>query len=146
MSIAEPPAPAPAAGQAPTTPARTGILRATALVATVAVVLALVGIGLLLLPVSTPAVDCGTAYSYLADGRFDRPVDPAAPPEGVTAAEAEANNAEPCHDRVVAKARPAGLMIVGGTLVGLIVVVAEGVVRGTGWLRRRPPRESPTST
>lgn len=145
MSIVEPSAPAPAAGDAPAPPPRTGVLRGTALVATLAVAVALAGVGMLLLPIATPAVDCGTAYSYLYDGRFDQVLDPAAPPEGVTRAEAEANNAEPCHDLVVAKARPGGLMTFGGTFVALVVVVVEGVVRLGAWWRRRPPRAAPTA-
>lgn len=145
MSIAEPPTSAPAAGEAPTAPPpASGLLRWAAVVASVGVVVALVGIGVLLLPVATPARDCGTAYGYLADGRYDQALDPAAPPEGVTRAEAEADNAEPCHDRVVARARPAGLMIVGGTFVALVAVVVEGVARTAARLRRRPPRAAPT--
>ncbi len=114
-------------------PAPGVLVRVTAIVALVGVLVALLGIGLLLRPVTTPIQDCGTSLAFLLEGRVDETVNPDDPPPGVTRAEAEAGNARRCRERVADRAVPAGALAVGGTLVGAAAVVTELVVR----LRRR---------
>lgn len=123
---------------AATVPPRPRGLRVTALVATLGVVVALIGLAQSARPLATPTQDCGTALTFLAGGRVDEFVDPADPPAGVSRAEAEANNAEPCQERAAARALPAGIAVVGGTALGLLAVGIEGLVRlRLGRARRR---------
>lgn len=105
------------------------LVRATAALSLVGVLVALLGIGLALRPLSTPTQDCGTAASFLLQGRANEFVDPSNPPEGITAAQAEANNAEPCQERAGNRALPAGALVVGGTVLGLVAVLVESVTR-----------------
>jgi hypothetical protein len=98
-------------------------------IATIGVVVALLGIGILLLPVSTPTQDCGTSIGYLLDGRVDQFVSKDDPPTGITPAEAKANNANPCRDRVADRAKPAAVLIGVGLLVALGAALAETVIR-----------------
>lgn len=137
-----PTTPAPAAFR----PRRARRLQVTAAVATLGVVVALVGLGLSARPLATPTQDCGTALTFLAAGRVDEFVDPGNPPEGVTRAEAEANNDEPCQERAADRAVPAGLAVVGGTAVGLLAAGVEGLLRlrlgraqHRRWLAGHPP-------
>ena len=125
--------PAVAAGR----PGPTRFQRTTAIIATVAVAVAALGMLALLRPISTPAVDCGTSLAVLLDGRPNQYVDPNDPPEGVTEAEAKANNEEPCRDRVADAARPAVLAVAVGTVVALVALIAEVVNRAFAWRRRR---------
>lgn len=107
----------------------------TVAVATVAVVVALVGLVWGTRPLQTPTQDCGTSFSFLLDGRVDEFVDPANPPAGITAADAEANNAEPCQERAADRARPAGALVVGGTLLAATAAVVDLGARGLRWYR-----------
>jgi hypothetical protein len=113
---------------------------ATVLIATLGVVVALAGLAWGTRPLATPTQDCGTPFSFLYQGRLNVYVDPADPPAGVSAAEAEANNAEPCQERAADRARPAGALVVGGTLVGAVAAVTDLGVRSWRWFRVRPPR------
>ncbi|MFN8017399.1 MAG: hypothetical protein U0P45_04670 [Acidimicrobiales bacterium] len=112
-------------------------LRATAIVATVGVVAALVGLVLLLRPVHSPTQDCGLAAAYLLTGRVDQYVDEAAPPKGVTKAEAKANNRRPCRPRVADAARPGLILFSAGLLVAVVAALVELVIRLWGWRKRR---------
>ncbi len=128
------PAPMPVTVMAPpaprgSQPPGTRIVRATAAVALVGVLVALLGLALGLRPLATPTQDCGTAATFLLHGRVNEFVDPADPPAGITRAEAEANNAEPCQERAGNRALPAGLLVVGGTTVGVLALLTEAVVR-----------------
>lgn len=105
------------------------LVRATAIVGLVSVLVALVGVGLALRPLSTPTQDCGTPASFLLRGKVNVYVDPENPPEGTSRAEAEANNAEPCQERAANQAKPAGILVVGGTLVGVAALLVEWMVR-----------------
>jgi hypothetical protein len=102
----------------------------TVVIATVGVVLALAGLVWGTRPLETPTQDCGTSFSFLLDGRVDVFVDASNPPEGTTTAQAEANNAEPCQERAAARARPAGALVVGGTLAAALAAVVDLGVRG----------------
>ncbi len=104
-------------------------VRVTAIVALVGVLLALLGLGIGALPLQTQTQDCGTAASFLLDGRLNQLVDPANPPKAVTAAEAKANNAKPCQERAANRAWPAGILVVGGTLLALVALVVEVTIR-----------------
>lgn len=104
-------------------------VRVTAVVALIGVLVALVGLGLGLRPLATPTQDCGTAATFLLRGKANEYVDPSNPPAGITSAEAEANNAEPCQERAGNRALPAGLLVVGGTAVGVIALLVEAAVR-----------------
>lgn len=126
--------PAPSASTAPTgtepaEPRGRRAVRVTASVATVGVLVALVGLALSARPLSTPTQDCGTALTFLAQGRVDEFVDPADPPAGLTRADALANAANPCQERAANRARPAGALLVGGTLLALAMAVVEGSIR-----------------
>ena len=112
-------------------PARAGnrLLSVTVVVATLGVVVALIGVGWLLRPLSSPTQDCGTAWSFLATGQTNIFVDPTNPPKGITGAEATANNANPCQARAGERAKPAGALVVGGTLLALAAAVVDGIVR-----------------
>ncbi|CAN5519080.1 hypothetical protein BH10ACT1_BH10ACT1_06620 [soil metagenome] len=100
-------------------------MKITAVVATLGIVIALVGIGLASRPLSTPSQDCGTAVSFLLGGRLNEFVDPGNPPKGVTRAEAEDNNADPCQERAANQARPAGVLVLLGALVALAALLTE---------------------
>lgn len=106
-------------------------VRVTAAVAVIGVVVALVGLALSARPLRTPTQDCGTALTFLVQGRVDELVDSADLPAGVTKAEAEANNTEPCQERAANRALPAGVAVVGGTLVALVMLIVEWAVRLT---------------
>ncbi len=145
-----PTAPRPAASPEPSSwpvpsspagPRRSRAVRATAVIALLGVLVALAGAALAALPLRTPTQDCGTALTFLLDGRMNQFVDPASPPAGTTRAEAEANNAEPCQERAANRARPAGALLVGGTLVALVALAVEVVVRLSA--HRRPPAAVP---
>ncbi len=105
------------------------LVRATAIMGFLGVLVALAGLAVGLRPLSTPTQDCGTAASFLLRGKVNVYVDPSDPPKGTTRAEAEANNAEPCQERAANRAKPAGALVVGGTLVGVIALLVEWVVR-----------------
>lgn len=117
-----------ASGKTPTRPG-SRLLTGTAVVATLGVLVALVGVVWLLRPLSSPTQDCGTAWSFLATGRSNIYVDPSNPPKGIAGPEAKANNANPCQARAGERAKPAGALVVGGTFVALIAAVVDGVVR-----------------
>lgn len=118
-------------------PPPTRFLQATAIVATVGVVVALLGLVALLRPVSTPVQDCGTAIGFLLDGRTNTFADPADPPEGLTAEEVTANNERPCRERVADAARPGGIAFVVGLLLAVVAFLVEAVARFGSWLARR---------
>lgn len=135
--------PAPAPPAAPERPAPQGLLRATALIATIGLVVALLGLGILLLPVSTPTQDCGTSLGFLLDGRVNQLVSETDPPQGITPAEAEANNARPCRERVADRAKPAGVLLVAGLVPAVLAATVEISVRCVAWWRRSRSRSHP---
>lgn len=98
-------------------------------VALAGLVVALIGIGVLLLPLQTPTQDCGTAAGFLLNGRVNELVNPDDPPAGITKADALDNNTKPCQERAANRALPAGVAVVGGTLIALIAVAVEAIVR-----------------
>ncbi len=110
-------------------PGRRPVVRIPAAVALVGVLVAVIGLASATRPLRSPTQDCGTALTYLVQGRVDEFVDPADPPTGVTRAEAEANNAHPCQERAGDRALPAGIAVAGGTAVALVAAVGEGVLR-----------------
>ncbi|WP_421117963.1 hypothetical protein ACE2AJ_11130 [Aquihabitans daechungensis] len=134
--------PAPAPTPTDARPAPRGLLRATAVIATIGVVVALLGLVLLLRPVSTPTQDCGTSLAFLLDGRVNEFVSESDPPPGVTAAEAKANNDEPCRDRVAERTKPAAVLLGAGLVAAIGAAVVETAVRTTAWVRRRRARRS----
>lgn len=134
VRTAEPPPPLPVTVMTPpplrgTRVPGARLVRITAAVALLGVLVALVGLGLGLRPLATPTQDCGTAATFLLQGRPNEYVDPSNPPEGITSAEAEANNAEPCQERAGNRALPAGLLLVGGITVAVVALLVEGAAR-----------------
>ena len=140
-SIPEPATPSPA-DPAPAPPR--GLLRVTPIVATVGVVVALVGLLLLLRPVTTPTQDCGTALGFLLDGRVNEIASVEDPPEGITPAEAKANKERPCRVRVVDQATPALIAFGAGLLVAVVAALTEIVARSIGWFGRRQAQRALT--
>lgn len=128
------PPPPPAA--APVHPAPTGLLRATAVIATIGVVVALAGLVLLLRPVTTPTQDCGTSLAFLLEGRDNEFVSETDPPAGITKAEAKANNATPCRERVAERTEPAAVLLVAGLVSALLATTTEVAVRNIAWWKR----------
>lgn len=128
----------PAHNGADSTPRRTGLVKVAPVVAVVGLVVALIGVGLVLRPLSTPTQDCGTALTFLLDGEPNQFVNPNNPPEGVTPEQAQANNEHPCQERAANQARPAALMVTVGTLAALIAAITESTARYAG--RRRQIR------
>ena len=104
-------------------------VRVTAIVALVGILVALVGLFLGTRPLATSTQDCGTPATFLLRGKQNVFVDPGNPPKGTNKAEAEANNDTPCQERAFNRALPAGILVVGGTLVALISLLAEFAVR-----------------
>lgn len=104
-------------------------VRVTAIVALVGVLVALLGLFLGTRPLTTPTQDCGTPATFLLRGKQNVFVDPGNPPQGTTKAEAKANNDTPCQERAFNRALPAGILLVGGTLVALIALIVEWAVR-----------------
>lgn len=139
MSVsAEPAPPPPAAAPAPPArPAPHGLLRVTAVVAIIGVVVSLIGLAMMLRPVTTPVQDCGTALGFILDGRTDVYADLDDLPPGVTEAEAKANDRNPCRERVADQLRPAAVVFSSGLLVALGASAVELVARFIGWMRRR---------
>ncbi|HRW36978.1 MAG: hypothetical protein KDB04_02310 [Acidimicrobiales bacterium] len=145
MTDLPPPPPSPVAasdpdapGAAPASrPGPTRLQRTTALVATVGVVVVLIGLLVLLRPVSTPTQSCGTSLGVLLDGRANEYVyDVQNPPAGITRAEAEANNARPCRERVADIARPAAVAMAVGLVAAVGALIVEVVDRSFAWRRR----------
>lgn len=118
----------------PRTPKR---LRVTALVATVGTVVAMVGLVLLLRPVTTPVQDCGLTVAFILEGRVDVYADPTNPPSGLTTAEVESANAQPCRTRVADAARPGFSLLAIGTVAAVGALILEVAMRVGGWSRRR---------
>ncbi|MCU1371491.1 MAG: hypothetical protein JWO77_2685 [Ilumatobacteraceae bacterium] len=135
---------APGPAVAPVRPAAHGVVSATALIATLGVVVALIGLGLMLRTVSTPTQDCGTSIAFLLQGRVNVFVSVDDPPEGITKAEAEANNATPCRERVADQVKPAALLFGAGLVAAVGAAAVEMAVRGAGWLKRRRARRART--
>jgi hypothetical protein len=133
----------PVAEGAPVRPRANGLLAVTPVIATIGVAVALVGLLLVLRPVSTPTQDCGTALAFLLEGRVNEFVSETDPPEGVTKAEAKANNAEPCRVRVADRTEPAAVLFGAGMVAALGATFTEIVVRLQGWLRRRKAQRAP---
>ena len=125
-----------------TRPAPRGLLRATAAIATVGVIVALLGVVVLLRPVTTPTQDCGTSLAFLLEGRVNELVSESDPPQGVTPAEAKANNTEPCRDRVAERTKPAAVLFGAGLIAAVGAAVVETVLRSTAWFLRRRDRRS----
>lgn len=123
-----PVAPLPSPAAAPRVLGRVAL--ALAVVALVAVAVAVV---LLAVPVRVPAVQqCGTPAMYLLDGSVDVVPDPEGRilgPDGeVVTLEpqvAEAARRAPCQERVAARAAPAGLLLAGGFVLGLVAFALE---------------------
>jgi hypothetical protein len=132
----------PAAAVRAAPPRPHGLLAATAVIATVGVVVALIGLALLFRPVSTPTQDCGTSIGFLLDGRVNVFVSETDPPKGITPAEAKANNAEPCRDRVAQRTKPAAVLFGAGMVAAIGAALTEMAVRGRAWLRRRKQRRT----
>lgn len=107
----------------------------TVIVATVGVVVALVGLAWGTRPLATETQDCGTAFSFLLDGEVDIYVNPETPPPGITPAEAAANNARPCQERAADRALPAGGLVLAGTLTAGLAAAVDLGVRGWRWYR-----------
>lgn len=136
----------PTPGAAPAgRPGPTRLQRTTAIIATLGVAVAVLGLLALLRPISTPAVECGSSLTVLLDGRPDQFIDPSDPPAGVTAEEAEAHNAEMCRARVADAARPAVIAIAVGILVAIGAVVVEAVERALAWRQRVRARRTPVA-
>ena len=112
------------------------VVRVTSLVAFLGILLAVAGLVLAAQPLHTETQNCGTAGSFLLDGRVNEFVDPTQPPAGITSAEAKANNAEPCQERAANRAWPAGILVVAGTLVALLSLTGEFMVRAVAGRRR----------
>jgi len=106
-------------------------------VATIGVIAALIGLGLLLRPVETPVQDCGAPIAFLLDGRTNVGADPTAPPPGLTAADVRSNNERPCRVRVAEAAKPAGTLIAAGLVAAVGAALVESFARGFWWMRNR---------
>jgi hypothetical protein len=113
------------------------LFRTTALVATIGVVVALIGIAVMARPVSTPVQDCGSALVFLLDGGVNEFADPTDPPAGLTSAEVTDNNTRPCRERVADTARPGLVAFLAGTLIATAAAITEVSARGWRWHRRR---------
>lgn len=138
-----PPAPdAPPASDAPAHPAPRGLLAATPVIATVGVVVALLGLAWLLRPVHTPTQDCGTSLGFLFEGRVNVFVSETDPPAGITPAEAKANNAQPCRERVADQVKPAAVLFGAGMVAATAAALTELVIRTRGRLQRRRVRQA----
>jgi hypothetical protein len=107
----------------------------TVVVATLGVVVALVGLVWGTRPLATETQDCGTAFSFLLDGEVDVYVSIESPPAGITPAEAAANNARPCQERAAERALPAGGLVLAGTLTAALAAAVDLGVRGWRWYR-----------
>ena len=121
----------------------TRLQRTTAIVATIGVAVALIGLVTMLRPVQTPLQDCGTTLTFLLDGRVNEFGDPNDPPKGLTADEVTANNDRPCRVRVGAQAKPAGVLIAGGIVAAVGAGATEITARMVAWRRRVRDRTRP---
>lgn len=109
--------------------ASTRTLRITAIAGFVGVLIALGGIAYVAMPLQTPLQDCGTAATFLVDGRVNAFGDPANPPPGATSEDVQANNAQPCQERAANRALPGAVVILAGTLIALGALVVEFFAR-----------------
>lgn len=138
MTDLPPPAPSPAAGPS-MVPVHTGstaarppgstTVRITAVLALLGVLVAVGALVVATRPLSTPTQDCGTAATFLIEGRVNQFVDPTNPPAGIMPDEARANNEEPCQERAGNRALPTGIVLVSGALVALLALIVEFFVR-----------------
>ncbi len=138
--------PDPAPDGAPEAPRRApaGLARVAPVVALVGLVLVAVGLVIGLRPLRTPIQDCGTSFGFLLDGRLDQFGDPDNPPRGTTEAQVQAANDTPCQERAAHRALPALVLIVAGTLVGLLAAATEAIWR-TARRRSAPAAHEPVA-
>ena len=115
-----------AASRARTSP---NALTITAIVGFLGVLLALGGLAWTARPLRTPTQDCGSALTFLWNGRVNIFTDPANPPKGVTSAAAKNNNAKPCQARAGERARPGAIALGTGTALALLAGIVEGAIR-----------------
>ncbi len=114
------PAPEPEAPDAPIP----RLLRVTALIAAIGVVVALVGAGLFLRPIQTPTQDCGTVAAFLLQGRSDAPADP------------DHHPTKPCSERVADAVGPGAVLVGAGVVAALGALMVEVVARNLARRRR----------
>lgn len=108
---------------------RRRLVTVTAAIALAGVAIAGLGMVLGLRPVQTPTQECGSAFGFILDGRVNQYVDVRNLPPGVSRSAALSNNETPCQERAANRARPAGILVVGGGLVGLAAAAVEALVR-----------------
>lgn len=101
------------------------LVRIAPIVALVGLALAAAGFVVGLRPLRTPVQDCGTAFGFLLDGRVEEFGDPANPPAGLTRAEVEEANANPCQERAAHRALPGLVLLLAGGAISLGAVLAE---------------------
>lgn len=104
-------------------------LQVTAVAAFVGVLLAVAGIAYVATPLRTPIQDCGTAATFLIDGRVNNFANPDDPPAGATSEDVRANNDTPCQERAASRALPGALVILAGTLLALGALIFEFFAR-----------------
>lgn len=104
-------------------------LQVTAVAGFVGVLIALAGIGYVAMPLRTPIQDCGTAATFLVDGRVNVFANPQDPPAGASSTDVQANNDEPCQERAADRALPGAAAILAGTLLALGALVLEFFTR-----------------
>lgn len=104
-------------------------VQVTAVAAFVGVLIALAGVGYVAMPLRTPTQDCGTAATFLIDGRVNVFANPQDPPAGASSTDVQANNEKPCQERAADRALPGAALILAGTLVALGALVFEFFTR-----------------
>lgn len=114
---------------APPLPARPRTIQITAIAALAGVLVALAALAYVATPLRTPIQDCGTAATFLLDGRVNVFANPDDPPAGATGADVQANNETPCQERAANRALPGAVVIFAGTLVALGALLVEFFVR-----------------
>jgi hypothetical protein len=127
-----------------------GSHRSSGILAWAGVVAIALGVILAVVPVSNPGVQrCGAPIDFLVAGEFDRIPDASGRIERdgrvITLDSEAATRAieRPCSERVERRAIPAGLLVVGGSVMGL---VAMGIAMVHAWRRAAARADTETET
>ena len=104
-------------------------VKITAIIALIGVVVSILALVYASLPLRTPTQDCGTAASFLIDGRVNEFPDPNDLPTGVTIDDVDGNARNPCQERAGNRALPAGIVFLLGLVIALGAAAVEFFVR-----------------
>lgn len=113
------------------------VIRASTVLAWLAVAAFVAGTVLLLVPVQNRhrghlLQDCGSPAAFLKDGRSSAVVDPSDPPPFVARRDVASVNAHECSQLVAERAVPAAILVASTLVVGLVALVLSWIGHRAG--------------